>query len=212
MELSKIELITNEIQQERNLLESVLDTMKIFLKNFKDTKDVLELVYDDTDKLDEYSKNINNASSRLAELLENHSNVNENLPNIIESLTQLFDKFSSLVEMEDEIIEISTKLKSFLEVFENIEFNKFSSELNEVISKTDELFNIIDSANAKFSFFEEKIKKIEEENKKQQIVMEKLVEQSMITNELLEKIYQRNNRDVAELFEIMDEWYETKRK
>mgnify|MGYP003431805567 CR=1 FL=1 len=35
MELSKIELITNEIQQERNLLESVLDTIKIFLTNFE---------------------------------------------------------------------------------------------------------------------------------------------------------------------------------
>ena len=54
MELSKIELITNEIQQERNLLESVLDTVKNFLTNFEDTKNVLQIVYYNTDKMDEY--------------------------------------------------------------------------------------------------------------------------------------------------------------
>lgn len=210
MEQFKSEELYLELKKEKEVLEKVVNTINIFVEKYKDVKEVFsdfQLEY-----IDFPVKNIKETIIDLEEKV-NHYNevVAPEYRKLNDNIQLLFDKFNEILTKQEYLNKFLDEIDEFAITFKSINFNSLIESLENTISTTITLYNTMKSNLQELDNLKQEMTNLKENTIKQNGNLEELIRENRETNKLLIEISKNNNIDTAILFELMDEWYISKK-
>ena len=210
MEQIKSEELYLELKREKEVLEKIVNVINLFVEKYKDAKEVFSQF--NLDYIDFSVENIKKIIDELENKVNHYNEVVEpEYKKLNDNMQVLYDKFTEILEKQENLNNFLNEIDELVITFKSINFNFLTERLEGTISSTINLCKKMESNLKELDELKKEMNELKENTLKQNGSLEELIIENRETNKLLIEISKNNNIDTAILFELMDEWQNSKK-
>ena len=210
MEQIKSEELYLELKREKEVLEKIVNVINLFVEKYKDAKEVFSQF--NLDYIDFSVENIKKIIDELENKVNHYNEVVEpEYRKLNDNMKVLYDKFNEILEKQENLNNFLNEIDELVITFKSINFNFLTERLESTISSTINLCKKMESNLKELDELKKEMNELKENTLKQNGSLEELIIENRETNKLLIEISKNNNIDTAILFELMDEWQNSKK-
>lgn len=214
--------IINHFAEERELLSQSVQGIEEFVKTYTELKIFLDdFKGKENINVSDNLSNINKELNAMNEIVNSYnSNLSGKYKKLQEDFDQLLKKYQTLETSQKKLTNFVDKIDNFMQVLTKLDLNEMAASLNNNQTKVEKLNALvekdlkeqIEKNNKNVQSVIISFKQFIEASKKQQTEVNKIAQETKVTNDLLKEMSKSNNINQAVLFELMDKWAEERKR